>query len=141
MCYPLFCAKIHKKKALKSITNQSSQTYIQPIYCIVFRVFTFVIFGQEQPFTLTFREIHIWLVACKCCGIYTVNLLLHTVCIYPHVSDEFSHEQQIGDLPGSETRLMELHLCRKVQSTQSRCRACSRLVCRWGIQKQTSYLG
>ncbi|XP_050982112.1 uncharacterized protein LOC127175216 [Labeo rohita] len=27
--------------------------------------------------------------------------------------DEFSPEQQIGDLPGSETRLMELHLCRK----------------------------
>nr|XP_055027244.1 uncharacterized protein LOC129416848 isoform X1 [Misgurnus anguillicaudatus] len=27
--------------------------------------------------------------------------------------DEFSPAQQIGDLPGSETRLMELHLCRK----------------------------
>ncbi|XP_056110990.1 uncharacterized protein LOC130088295 isoform X2 [Rhinichthys klamathensis goyatoka] len=27
--------------------------------------------------------------------------------------DEFSPEQPIGDLPGSETRLMELHLCRK----------------------------
>ncbi|KAA0718148.1 hypothetical protein E1301_Tti001258 [Triplophysa tibetana] len=27
--------------------------------------------------------------------------------------DEFSPEQQIGELPGSETRLMELHLCRK----------------------------
>lgn len=45
-----------------------------------------------------------------------MNLLLHTVSIFPRFSDEFSPEQQIGDLPGSETRLMELHLCRKVDS-------------------------
>ncbi|XP_048061401.1 uncharacterized protein LOC125277155 isoform X1 [Megalobrama amblycephala] len=33
--------------------------------------------------------------------------------------DEFSPEQQIGDLPGSETRLMELHLCRKKDGPDS----------------------
>lgn len=87
---------------------------LRSIYCIIFRTFSFVFFGKDQPFSLAFGENHIWLVACKCSGIYTVNLLLHTVSIFPRFSDEFSPEQQIGDLPGSETRLMELHLCRKV---------------------------
>ncbi|XDV50569.1 hypothetical protein PO909_019610, partial [Leuciscus waleckii] len=39
--------------------------------------------------------------------------------------DEFSPEQQIGDLPGSETRLMELHLCRKKDGPDSPNNVCT----------------
>ncbi|XP_065152024.1 uncharacterized protein [Paramisgurnus dabryanus] len=39
--------------------------------------------------------------------------------------DEFSPAQQIGDLPGSETRLMELHLCRKKDSDSAEAVICT----------------
>ncbi|XP_026079355.1 uncharacterized protein LOC113056740 [Carassius auratus] len=43
--------------------------------------------------------------------------------------DEFLPEQQIGDLPGSEMRLMELHLYRKESQKAGRCSSDNNIIC------------